>query len=63
MLKEKSGCKNVQVAADSAPGSQTRNVFIVGDADAVQRCQSMLQEIVDTQRRVRTAPGAKRIEF
>ncbi|CAK73519.1 unnamed protein product (macronuclear) [Paramecium tetraurelia] len=62
-LKEKSGCKNVQVAADSAPGSQTRNVFIVGDPDCVKKCQGLLQEIIDTQRKVRTAPGAKKIEF
>lgn len=62
-LKERSGCKNVQVAADSAPGSNTRNVFIVGDPEAVKRCQGMLQEIIDQQRKVRTAPGSKRIEF
>jgi hypothetical protein len=39
MLKEKSGCRNVQVATDSAPGSSTRNVFIEGDPEAVERCQ------------------------
>jgi hypothetical protein len=38
MLKEKSGCRNVQVATDSAPGSSTRNVFIEGDSEAVERC-------------------------
>ncbi len=42
MLKEKSGCRNVQVATDSAPGSSTRNVFIEGDPEAVERCQLML---------------------
>eukprot|EP01016_Furgasonia_blochmanni_P003407 TRINITY_DN1133_c0_g1_i6.p1 TRINITY_DN1133_c0_g1~~TRINITY_DN1133_c0_g1_i6.p1 ORF type:complete len:761 (+),score=95.99 TRINITY_DN1133_c0_g1_i6:1-2283(+) len=54
-LQASSGAKKVQVAADSAPGSNTRNVFVEGDKEAYERCKRMITEIVEQQQRFRQA--------
>ena len=36
-IGKRSGAEKVQVATGSAPGSKTRNIFVEGDPDAVER--------------------------
>jgi hypothetical protein len=42
----------VQVATGSAPGSKTRNIFVEGDPDAVERVRKELNAVVETQRKM-----------
>ena len=37
MLQVQSGARKVQVAADSAPGSNCRNVFVEGEKDSIDK--------------------------
>jgi transcription antitermination factor NusA-like protein len=54
-LQLQSGAKKVQVAADSAPNTNTRNVFVEGDREAYERVKKMLMEIVEQQQRLKQA--------
>jgi len=58
-LQRKSGATRVQVAADTAPGSQYRNVFVEGSDEACQKVKAMLNEIVENQRNMHEAMSGK----
>lgn len=55
MLQVQSGARKVQVAADSGPNSTTRNVFVEGDRESISKVKKMLQEIIDTQQKLKNA--------
>lgn len=55
MLQVQSGARKVQVAADSGPNSNTRNVFVEGDKEAITKVKRMLQDIIDTQQKLKNA--------
>jgi far upstream element-binding protein len=57
MLQVNSGARKVQVAADSNPNSSTRNVFVEGDRESINRVKKMLQDIIDTQQKLKNALG------
>ncbi len=46
-LQDDSGAKKVQVAADTAPGSNSRNIFVEGDRQAYNTVKKMLKVIVE----------------
>jgi predicted PilT family ATPase len=52
------------VATTSAPGSKTRNIFVEGDADAVERVRKELNTIIETQRKMNSGAvsGSHRID-
>ena len=54
-LQTESGAKKVQVAADSAPGSNVRNVFVEGDRESYERVKRMLHEVVEQQQKLKQA--------
>ena len=58
-MQAESGAKEVQVAADSAPGSNCRNVFVEGDKQAYHRVKQLLQEIIDQQKRIKSAQSGR----
>ena len=43
------------MAADSAKGSNCRNVFVEGSKKAYFKVKQMLQEIVDQQKKIKSA--------
>lgn len=45
-IAKKSGALKVQVATSSAPGSKSRNIFVEGDYDSVERVRKELNAIV-----------------
>ena len=55
MLQVQSGARKVQVAADSGPNSNTRNVFVEGDKESITKVKRMLQDIIDTQQKLKNA--------
>eukprot|EP00828_Plagiopyla_frontata_P014605 TRINITY_DN1910_c0_g1_i2.p1 TRINITY_DN1910_c0_g1~~TRINITY_DN1910_c0_g1_i2.p1 ORF type:complete len:496 (+),score=81.54 TRINITY_DN1910_c0_g1_i2:284-1771(+) len=69
MLQVNSGASKVQVAADSAPNSNTRNVFVEGDRESIDKVKRMLQEIVEAQQKLKSAMtgmsinGQSRLEY
>eukprot|EP01016_Furgasonia_blochmanni_P001106 TRINITY_DN10404_c0_g1_i11.p1 TRINITY_DN10404_c0_g1~~TRINITY_DN10404_c0_g1_i11.p1 ORF type:complete len:470 (+),score=110.87 TRINITY_DN10404_c0_g1_i11:911-2320(+) len=54
-LHIQSGARKVQVAADSAPGANTRNLFVEGDKESYDRVKRMVQEIVEQQQKLKLA--------
>jgi far upstream element-binding protein len=63
-IAKKSGALKVQVATTSAPGSKSRNVFVEGDADSVERVRKELNAIIETQRKMNSGAvsGSYKIE-
>lgn len=61
MLQTQSGARKVQVAVDSPPNALTRNVFVEGDRESVNKVKKMLQEIVETQLKLKNALGGNSI--
>jgi predicted PilT family ATPase len=45
-IAKKSGALKVQVATSSAPGAKTRNIFVEGDPESVERVRKELNAIV-----------------
>lgn len=45
-IAKKSGAFKVQVATSSAPGAKTRNIFVEGEPEAVERVRKELNTIV-----------------
>lgn len=45
-IAKKSGAFKVQVATSTAPGAKTRNIFVEGDPEAVERVRKELNAIV-----------------
>ena len=42
----------MQVATSSAPNANTRNIFVEGDPESVERVRKELNMIVETQRKM-----------
>lgn len=63
-IAKKSGAHKVQVATSSAPGSKSRNIFVEGDYESVERVRKELNTIVETQRKMNigTVSGSHKIE-
>lgn len=51
-IAKKSGAYKVQVATSSAPGAKTRNIFVEGEPEAVERVRKELNAIVETSRKM-----------
>lgn len=45
-IAKRSGAIKVQVATSSAPGSTSRNIFVEGDYESVERVRKELNQIV-----------------
>ena len=58
-LQAQSGATKVQVAADNAPGSEFRNVFIEGSNEACMKVKAMLNEIVENHMKLQEAQQNK----
>jgi far upstream element-binding protein len=50
MIEQKSGAHKVLVATSSAPGIDTRNVFVEGDEAAVAKARKILEGMVESNR-------------
>jgi hypothetical protein len=63
-IAKRSGAIKVQVATCSAPGSNSRNIFVEGDYDAVERVRKEINVIVESQRKMNNGAvtGSHRIE-
>lgn len=63
-IAKKSGALKVQVATSSAPNSRSRNIFVEGDPESVERVRRELNAIVETQRKMNTGSigGSHKIE-
>ena len=64
-IAKKSGALKVQVATSSAPGAKTRNIFVEGDPESVERVRKELNAIVETQRKMNSGAinGSYKIEM
>ena len=62
LLQANSGARRVQVAAASAPGSGVRNVFVEGERESYERVKSMVEEIIEQQKRNREAQAQAQAE-
>lgn len=51
-IAKRSGAIKVQVATSSAPGSTSRNIFVEGDYESVERVRKELNQIVETQKKM-----------
>lgn len=52
LIAKRSGAIKVQVATCSAPKSNSRNIFVEGDFDAVERVRKEINAIVESQRKM-----------
>ena len=64
LIAKRSGAIKVQVATCSAPGSNSRNIFVEGDFDAVERVRKEINAIVESQRKMNNGAvsGSHKIE-
>lgn len=65
LLQAQSGARKVQVAADSAPNSNYRNVFVEGEQDSVEKVKKMIGDILESHQKLKQAmtgmqPGSQK---